>query len=70
LPIHNAIASVAVRNLQSAVTDLDEQVASLRRAGIDPGTPMKSPTVLVVMTKDPDGNSIAFAQALDAAITH
>jgi predicted enzyme related to lactoylglutathione lyase len=48
-----------------AVTDLDEQVADLRASGIDPGAPMKSPKVNVVMIKDPDGNSIAFAQALD-----
>lgn len=53
-----------------AVDDLDAQMAELRKAGIDPGAPMKSPTVNVVMIKDPDGNSIAFAQALDGTMAH
>ena len=53
-----------------AVSDLDDQIASLRKIGIDPGEPMVSPTVKVVMIKDPDGNSIAFAQALDSRLAH
>lgn len=48
-----------------AVSDLDEQIVELRMSGIDPGAPMKSPKADVVMIKDLDGNSIAFAQALD-----
>ena len=118
MPIHNALASVAVKDLRSsgqwyekllgrpadstpmaevsewkfdgggwlqvyqnaeragtgsvtlAVRDLDAQVADLRREGIEPGAPMKSPKVNVVMIKDPDGNSIAFAQALDDTMAH
>jgi predicted enzyme related to lactoylglutathione lyase len=118
MPISNALASVAVRNLQStiqwyeklfgrpadsrpmsevaewkfegggwlqvyqnrdragtgsvtfAVSDLDEQIADLKKSGIEPGAPMKSPKVNVVMIKDPDGNSIAFAQALDRTMAH
>ena len=31
---------------------------------------MKSPKVNVLMIKDPDGNSIAFAQALDGTMAH
>jgi predicted enzyme related to lactoylglutathione lyase len=53
-----------------AVNDLDEQIADLKRSGIDPGSPMKSAKVNVVMIKDPDGNSIAFAQALDSTMAH
>lgn len=53
-----------------AVTDLALQIAELRKAGIDAGTPMTSPKVQVVMTKDPDGNSIAFSQALDRSMAH
>lgn len=118
MPINNALASVAVRDLQSAarwyeelfgrpadsrpmsevaewrfagggwlqvyqnhdragssavtlaVSDLDEQIADLKRSGISPGPPMRGPKVNVVMIKDPDGNSIAFAQALDSAMAH
>jgi predicted enzyme related to lactoylglutathione lyase len=53
-----------------AVSDLDEQIADLRKAGIEPGAPMNSPRVNVVMIKDPDGNSIAFAQAMDSTMAH
>jgi hypothetical protein len=53
-----------------AVSDLDEQIDELRKLGIEPGAPMRSPKVSVVMIKDPDGNSIAFAQALDSAMAH
>lgn len=112
MPIQNALASVAVRELQStgpwyerligrpadsttvpelaewtfegggclqvyqnpdraglgavtlAVSDLDEQIVKLKQGGIEPGATMHSPTSQLVMIKDPDGNSIAFAQAL------
>ena len=53
-----------------AVSDLDDQVAALRKLRIDPGAPIKSPRVNVVMINDPDGNSIAFAQALDDTMAH
>lgn len=48
-----------------AVSSLEDQMTSLREAGIDPGTPMMSAKVKVVMIKDPDGNSIALAEAID-----
>jgi predicted enzyme related to lactoylglutathione lyase len=51
-----------------AVSSLDEQIEHLKRIGIDPGTPMRSAEVNVVMIKDPDGNSLAFAEALDPAL--
>jgi hypothetical protein len=46
-----------------AITSLAEQVASLKRIGIDPGTQMTTETEKIVMIKDPDGNSIAFAES-------
>ncbi len=51
-----------------AVTNLEEQVSAIRDAGTDPGEPMISAKVKVIMIKDPDGNSIAFAEALDPTI--
>ena len=45
-----------------AVSDLEAQIADLRTSGIDAGAPMNSPKAKVVMIKDPDGNSIAFAE--------
>jgi len=46
----------------------DEQIADLRKGTIEPVAPMKSPKVNVVMVKDPDGHSIAFAQGLSATM--
>jgi predicted enzyme related to lactoylglutathione lyase len=51
-----------------AVGDLDQQIGELRQFGIDVGEPLRSAKVNVVMIKDPDGNSIAFAEALDPSM--
>jgi predicted enzyme related to lactoylglutathione lyase len=46
-----------------AVTRIDAEVARLRSAGIETGELASGPGVETMMVKDPDGNSIAFAQA-------
>jgi len=51
-----------------SVTDLDEVLANLHELGIDPGKVMEGAKARVVMIKDPDGNSIAFAEPADARI--
>lgn len=51
-----------------AISDLDATIADLKRIGIDPGRPSISDKVKVVMIKDPDGNSLAFSQAIDRTI--
>jgi hypothetical protein len=51
-----------------AVTSLEEQIAALRGLGIGTGEPSISPQVKVIMVKDPDGNSIAFAEATDPSM--
>lgn len=45
-----------------AVTDIDEQVATLKAAGVSSPEPSRTPQVETIMIKDLDGNSIAFAQ--------
>ncbi|MBC7482837.1 MAG: hypothetical protein H7337_13265 [Rhizobacter sp.] len=50
------------------MSDLDDQISDLRKGGIEPGEPVKSPKVDIVMIKDPDGNSIAFAQTLEGTM--
>jgi len=45
-----------------AVRDLEDQVEKMRRLGIEVKRPMASSRMKVVMVKDPDGNSIAFAE--------
>jgi len=51
-----------------AVSSLTQQIGELKKLGIDAGEPMRNLKVNVVMIKDPDGNSIAFAEALDATM--
>lgn len=51
-----------------AVSDLDQQIDDLRECGIDAGEPLRGPQVKVLMIKDPDGNSIAFAEAIDPSM--
>jgi predicted enzyme related to lactoylglutathione lyase len=51
-----------------AVDSLDEIARCLRKAGVDPGEEMSSARTRVLMIKDPDGNSLAFAQALDPSM--
>lgn len=51
-----------------AVSSLEQQISDLKKCGIDAGEPMRSAKVNVVMIKDPDGNSIAFAEAIDASM--
>ena len=48
-----------------AVTNIDEQADALRRLGIDNAETISGSAAKVLMIKDPDGNSIAFAEAID-----
>jgi predicted enzyme related to lactoylglutathione lyase len=50
------------------VNNLEGEIKTLRSLGIDPGEPITGDKVKVVMIKDPDGNSIAFAEAVDLNI--
>ena len=48
-----------------AVSNLDEMVAHLENLGIDTSERSSGPTVKTVMIVDPDGNHLAFAEAID-----
>lgn len=48
-----------------AVSSVDEQIERLDALGIDTRQRTSSPRVKTVMVTDPDGNHIAFAEALD-----
>ena len=48
-----------------AVSSIDEQVTALANCGIDAGYPMTGPKVKTLMITDPDGNHIAFSEAID-----
>ena len=51
-----------------AVSSLDEALADLNRCGIASGKQIVTAKVKVVMIKDPDGNSIAFSEAIDESM--
>ena len=48
-----------------AVDNIDEAAAHLQSLGIDAGKPTITDKVKTIMVKDPDGNSLAFAQTVD-----
>jgi hypothetical protein len=50
-----------------AVSHLEQEIENLRRLGLDTGHQTSAKSVKTVMIKDPDGNSIAFAEAIDQA---
>jgi len=52
----------------SAISNLDEEGRRLEKLGIDVGKRTSSPQVKTIMIKDPDGNSIALAEAFDPSI--
>jgi hypothetical protein len=45
-------------------------IGEIEKSGIDVGKPMRSAEANVVMIKDPDGSSIALAEALDPSMAH
>jgi predicted enzyme related to lactoylglutathione lyase len=51
-----------------SVTDLASEVSRLQEAGFETTEPTRTATAKVMMIKDPDGNSIAFAEAGDPSI--
>lgn len=53
-----------------SVDDVDAEIDKLNKLHIDAGKPIVNASVKVIMIKDPDGNSIAIAQALDPSLAH
>jgi len=51
-----------------AVSDISEQVEQLDRMGVDTTHRSSNPQVKTLMITDPDGNHIAFAQAIDPSM--
>ena len=53
-----------------AVTDLDEQVRHVAGLNIDTRERTSNQRVKTLMITDPDGNHIAFAEAIDPSLVH
>jgi predicted enzyme related to lactoylglutathione lyase len=49
-----------------AVDHLDDHAANLEKAGIGAGHRLASEKIRVIMIQDPDGNSVALAEAFDS----
>jgi predicted lactoylglutathione lyase len=52
-----------------AVGDIQASIEALKKLGIDTGTLISSDKAKVVMINDPDGNTIAIAQAMEASFS-
>jgi predicted enzyme related to lactoylglutathione lyase len=63
LPVRAGSGSVTL-----AVSSIDDQVALLNKLGIDTGQRSSGDKVKTLMISDPDGNHIAFAEAIDRSI--
>ena len=65
LQVYMAPARAGRGSVTLAVTSIDDQAAQLARLGIDAAQRSASDKVKTLMITDPDGNSIAFAEAID-----
>jgi predicted enzyme related to lactoylglutathione lyase len=68
LQIYKNAERAGYGSLTLAVTSLDEQIADLRKRGIDTGRQMITANGRVAMIKDQDGNSIAFVETIEQSI--
>lgn len=66
LQVYQGAARAGSGSFTLTVSSLDELVSDLEKCGLDAGRQMISEKMKVVMLKDPDGNSIAFVEALDS----
>jgi hypothetical protein len=51
-----------------AVTGIDQEIDKLRKLGVDTSQQGSGKRVKTVMITDPDGNHIAFAEAVDSTL--
>ena len=70
LQVFQATTNAGNGSVTLAVDNLAEQISDLKNLGIETGSQSGGDNVKVIMIKDPDGNSIAFAEALDKTIAH
>lgn len=68
LQVYQSKNNTGTGSVTLAVDNVEQQIAALKKLDIDPGQEMGGDKVKIIMIKDPDGNSIAFAEALDVNI--
>jgi catechol 2,3-dioxygenase-like lactoylglutathione lyase family enzyme len=70
LQIYELPARAGSGSVTLAVRNIENQVAKLETLGIDTRRRTSNPKVETLMIADPDGNSIAFAEAHDPSMAH
>ena len=68
LQVYQLPARAGGGSVTLAVTSIENAIARLGELGIDASRGTSGAKVKTVMITDPDGNSIAFAEALDPGI--
>jgi hypothetical protein len=69
LQVYQAPERAGFASCTLAVGDIEALIAHLQRLGIDTGERSAGARVRTVMITDPDGNHLAFAQAIDPTMT-
>ncbi len=64
LQVYQSKQHVGTTSITLSVDDIHDQITALKKLGVDVDDPVITQKVKLVMIKDPDGNSIAFAEAL------
>lgn len=70
LQVYQLEARAGAGSVTLVVSSLEDQIEHLHEVGIDSGKTIMNEQAKVVMIKDPDGNSIAFAQPIDPSGRH
>ena len=65
LQVYASRERIGMGSFTLAVSDLDGQIAALKQRGIDPGRRLGGEKANVIMIKDPDGQRLAFAEAME-----
>ncbi len=68
LQVYQSTERIGLCSVTLAVDQIDEERSGLARRGIHAGEPVRAAKVNLLMIKDPDGNSIALAEALDPSL--
>jgi hypothetical protein len=68
LQVYNAPDRAGGGSCTLPISDIETVIAGLKKLGINPGKMIDGGKAKVVMINDPDGNSLAFAQAMDASL--
>ena len=68
LQVYKFPARAGSGSVTLAVSSIDDQVVRLNKLGIDTGQRSSGDKVKTLMITDPDGNHIAFAEAIDPSI--